>query len=56
MYLDILHVLTQSFQSKQRSWASFRIVICFHDVGSPRAVVCELFSITRISHEFLLAI
>jgi len=26
------------------------------DVGSPRAFVCELFSITRIDQEFLLAI
>jgi len=54
MHLDILHVLTQSFQSKQRSRASFPIVICFRDVGSPHAFVCELFSITRIGQEFLL--
>jgi len=56
MYLDILHVLTQSFKSKQRSRASFRIVICFRDVESPRAFLCALFSITRINQEFLLAI
>ena len=48
MYLDLIHVLTKSYQSKQRSWASFRIVICFRDVGSLHAFVCELFSITII--------
>jgi len=56
MFFDILHVLTQSFQSKQRSRTSFRIIICFCDVESPRAFVCELFSITRINQAFLLAI
>jgi len=27
---------------------SFRIVICFHDVGSLRTFVCEPFQITKI--------
>jgi len=31
-------------------------VTCFRDAGSPRAFVCELFSITRTDQEFLLAI
>ena len=56
MYLDILHVFTQSFQSKQQSQTSFCIIICFLDVGSPCAFVCEIFSITRINQEFLIAI
>ena len=30
----------------------FQIVICFHDHGSPRAIVCELFPITRINPRF----
>jgi len=54
--LDILQVLTQSFQSKQRARTSFRIVISFRNVGSPHAFVCELFPITRIDEESLLAI
>jgi len=54
----LLHVLTQSFQSKQRSRASFRFVICFHDIGSLRAFVCELhvFSITRINRKCWLSV
>jgi len=56
MYLDILHVLTQSFQSNQQSRTSFRIVICFRDVWISLAFVCELFSNTRIDQEYLLAI
>jgi len=35
---------------------SFRIVICFRDVGNLRAFVCEPFLITRIKQEFPLEI
>jgi len=34
----------------------FRIVICFRNHGSPSAVTCELFPITRINQDFLLVI
>ena len=39
-----------------RSRTSFRIAICFRDVGSLRAFICEPFLITRINQEYLLAI
>jgi len=42
-------------QNKQ-SRTSFRIIICFCNVGSLRAFVCELFSFNRINQDFLLAI
>jgi len=35
---------------------NFEIVICFHDLRRLRAFVCELFPITRINQDFLLAI
>ena len=34
----------------------YRIVICFSDHGRLRDFVCELFPITRINQDFLLAI
>ena len=34
----------------------YQIVICFRDLGSSLAFVCELFPITRINQDFLLAI
>ena len=33
----------------------YQIVICFRDLGSSLAFVCELFPITRINQDFLLA-
>jgi len=34
----------------------YHIVICFCDLGSLLAFVCELFPITRINQDFLLTI
>jgi len=34
----------------------YQIVICFRDLRSSLAFVCELFPITRINQDFLLAI
>ena len=34
----------------------FQIVLCFCDLGRLLAFVCELFPITRINQDFLLAI
>jgi len=44
---------TESNDNRGRQYQSG---ICFRDLGSSLAFVCELFPITRINQDFLLAI
>jgi len=46
----------KTIQNNDDRGCQFRIVMCLSDLGSPHAFVCELFPITRINQDFLLAI
>jgi len=46
----------KTIQNNDDRRRQFRIVLCFRDLGSPHAFVCELFLITIINQDCLLAI
>jgi len=49
--IHITSISNKTTENNDDRGRQYQIVICFRDLGSPRAFVSELFPITRINHD-----